>query len=101
MAWEERNGKAYYYRKRRVGTQVRSEYVGSGVSGEGEATEVARDRAERAAARARWKAERAVIEADDGAYDAMADVLALLTRGVLLANGYHRHKRQWRRRRDT
>ena len=28
MAWEERNGNRYFYRKRRVGDRVISEYVG-------------------------------------------------------------------------
>ena len=30
MGWEEKNGRRYYYRKRRVGGQVISEYVGTG-----------------------------------------------------------------------
>ena len=30
MAWEERNGNQYYYRKRRQGNRVVSEYVGKG-----------------------------------------------------------------------
>ena len=30
MAWEERNGKSYYYQKRREGDRVVSEYIGTG-----------------------------------------------------------------------
>ena len=33
MAWEDRNGRLYYYRKRREGKRVVSEYVGNGFAG--------------------------------------------------------------------
>jgi hypothetical protein len=34
MAWETRRGRQYYYRKKRVGTKVVSEYVGTGQFGQ-------------------------------------------------------------------
>jgi predicted XRE-type DNA-binding protein len=34
MAWETRRGRQYYYRKKRVGTKVVSEYVGTGQYGQ-------------------------------------------------------------------
>ena len=34
MAWEARGNKSYYYRKRRIGRRVVSEYVGSSETAE-------------------------------------------------------------------
>jgi hypothetical protein len=36
---------------------------------------------------------------DDTDVALLADLLATLTRAVLVTNGFHQHKRQWRRRR--
>lgn len=94
MGWEERNGNRYYYRKRREGDRVRSEYVGAG----GVALAYALARVEdRRAARATAAALDALFRTtDDACGRLMASAVALLE-----AAGFHRHKRQWRRRRMT
>ena len=71
MAWEERRGSRYYYRSVRVGERVRKEYVGAG-----EAAELAAPGAE------------------------LCEMVGVLARAELVVAGYHRHKGQWRFRRE-
>ncbi len=94
MAWETRNGQRYYYRKRREGKRVVSEYQGR--------AEVAELSAQcDAYARQRREAERAEAEALDRMLAELSSLLRLLTHATLIANGYHTHKGQWRRKRDS
>ena len=99
MAWETRAGRRYYYRKRRDGGRVVSEYIGSGPGAEAMATldDYARilERQEREA----WKAEVAHQREIDRALDDAGTLLRLLTHATLVANGYHSHKGQWRKKR--
>src|SRR4051794_29061450 len=99
MGWEERRGKRYYYRKRRIGGRVISEYVGSG-----EAAEVAA--AQDNAARTQRAASRALLANEQIQYEAMNQVVAQFqaavrtqVRAQLETQGYHQHKGQWRRKR--
>ncbi len=97
MGWETRGGKSYYYRKERDGASVRSMYVGGGETAaliaqleEMRSGEVEHERElER---RARAQAETADVE-----HAAFDEMVKLLTKGALLAAGFHTHKRQWRR----
>jgi hypothetical protein len=53
MAWEQRRGQFYYYRKVREGWRVRSKYVGSGIVAQicaGDDDDKRRDRAAKRAA---------------------------------------------------
>jgi hypothetical protein len=99
MALETRRGRSYYYRKERRGGRVVSVYGGGGeiaaLLADLQALET-----DRAHAR-RWQRqqERAAIEAHDPALAALERALRTLTHAVLVANGYHAHKRQWRRKR--
>lgn len=100
MAWEERNGKLYYYRKRRIGQTVVSEYVGSGSLVELIAKV---DTYERANARMKREEEKQLVEADleiARELDQIGDLVRALTFSVLLDLGYHTHKGQWRKKRD-
>lgn len=99
MAWEQRAGRRYYYRKVRDGGQVRSKYIGSGDLGRFCAQS---DRDERRARKAERDALRALqqAEADIDRQLASAEAtIAALTADALTAAGYHRHKGQWRRKR--
>ena len=96
MGWETRGGRRYYYRKRRIGGAVRSVYVHEFSAGLVEAL-AAQDRDYAAQVRQAVAAER-----EEGARDAGAcRALRGEVRDLLLAAGFHQHKREWRRRRMT
>lgn len=100
MGWENRNGRQVYYRKRRIGQRVVSEYVGSGEAASMLALldEHERDKAERL--RHTW---RKTIEREAGIDALLNDagrILKTMTDATLAAYGYRRHKGQWRKRRS-
>ena len=101
MAWEKRQrGGHYYTRSKRVGGRVVREYVGTGRIGELAAAADARERAKRAAEAEAWRTERVEMAATDELVREFDALVSLLTRGTLIAAGYHRHHRgEWRRRR--
>ena len=90
----------YYYRSKREGQHVRTEYLGTGVLALAIAVldveERERQGQERAAVRAEQEAQRTV----DRKIDEEGDLVKALTQAALIANGYHKHKGQWRKRRD-
>jgi len=99
VGWEKRRGRRYYYRKRREGGRVVSEYLGRG---EWVATAIYLDgqsRKERARKRAREQREHEAVLKVDRQLAEVGAVIAALTRAALLESGYHLHKGQWRRRR--
>lgn len=103
MGWEERRGRRYYYRKRRVAGRVVSQYVGTGPAAEAlaavDTARRARDVADRMLAREQeQRAQEALRQA--AAEEATLDrIIADLTRATLLVAGWHTHKGLWRRRR--
>lgn len=101
MAWETRRDRGRYYtRSRREGGRVVREYVGCGVVGERAAALDAERRAERESERAAIRAEWERARAAEAELVNLHRAVDLLTRGALLAAGFERHKRQWRKRRD-
>ena len=100
MAWEERNGRMYYYRKRRQGKRVVSEYVGAGIGAEAIATMDHIDQEELKAARQRKQHERAQYLKEERGSLEFGELTRLLTRAALLTEGFHPHKGQWRKRQD-
>ena len=100
MEWERRGNRRYYYRKRRIGDKVDSEYVGRGPLAELLAEEDECERQSRIAEQRRKQAARAEVKAIDDELDDYGDMVRTLTRAVLLANGYHPHKGQWRKKRN-
>ncbi len=100
MGWENRNGRRVYYRKKRIGRRVVSEYVGSG---EAASMLAILDEHERDKAELKRRAWRKTIESDAGIESLMRDaghIVKTLTDATLAANGYRRHKGQWRKRRS-
>jgi hypothetical protein len=90
MGLEKRGSRCYLYHKRRVGRRVFSEYVGSGPLAELIAERETADREAR-------KAERE--EEPDPEIAELYELAMLLARAHLLAEGYHQHRGNWRRRR--
>jgi hypothetical protein len=93
-------GKLYYYRKRRERDRVVSEYVGGGLIVDLEQKRAEIDKGIREGQALQLKLERLTAKQIDAALDEFGDVVDTLTNAVMISMGYHRHKRQWRRRRD-
>jgi len=99
MGWENRGSGRYYYRKRRIGRRVVSEYVGGGELGDVAALLDAAARRSREAERERRLKERQkVMEIEEAGSEAAEAIRGLATAWLLVA-GYHMHKGKWRRRR--
>jgi hypothetical protein len=101
MAWEDRNGRCYYYRKRREGKRVVSEYVGGGFTGAIAELFDMEDREETSYRRAEIRKLKGSAQAFDSQVDQMEKYTQAITRACLLLAGYHAHKRQWRKRRNV
>jgi hypothetical protein len=99
MGIEFRREGAYYYRKRRVGGRVVSEYAGGGLLALAARERAEEGRAERAAAGAAWRGERERLEAEERAAAGYFDLVEAQVREMLTSAGYHRPKRRWRKRR--
>ena len=103
MAWQEVDGRRYYYRGRRLCGRTRRVYVGAAGSPAAELAAAAdglRRLGREAAARERH-AERERHREAEAPLLALCERTDVLTRAALLAAGFHRHYRgQWRRRRE-
>ena len=97
MAWERRGNRHYYYRKRRHGGCVLSEYLGAGELAQTAAALDSLERDLRQAEREERQAHRAL----DAQVDEVIDLFRALTHALLLTAGYHTHKGQWRKRRHA
>ena len=104
MPWHQASptAKAYYYRSvrsARVGGQPRRQYVGGGLVGEAAATADARRRVEREIQARAWREEQARRDAARALLLQLISLTDLMAEAELLAGGYHRHSRTWRKRR--
>jgi hypothetical protein len=95
MGWKTINGRSYYYKSRREGGQVKTDYCGAGAPGLLMSLLVAEDQAEREAIRA----ERAESLAEDRAVAEWFDGIQAIADAAIIAAGFHKHKGQWRRKR--
>jgi hypothetical protein len=101
VAWEDRNGNSYYYRKRREGKRVVSDYVGNGFLGQlAEAVDID-ERYEENLARTNFRKQKRNVKLIDEQVREVEKYIRAVTRAVLLLSGYHSHKRQWRKRRNV
>jgi hypothetical protein len=100
MAWEERKGRRYYYRKVRKGGRVFSVYEG-GIGGTLAEQGDAQAKQTRKRETRTLRAELARQDAIDAKIDEAWRDAEQVAREALEAAGYHRHKRQWRLKRDA
>lgn len=97
MAWKQIGNHAYYYKSRREGGRVVTEYVGRGQVASLIAQMDALTREDRELERE----EREAIEDRERELAAWSDRVETLATAAMIAAGFHKHKGQWRRRRDA
>ena len=96
MAWK--NG--YYYRNKRSGGKVVTEYVGGGLIGEFVAQADDERRQERQEKRHAWKAIVDAENATDALLDGLTEAVNAYAGALMLVSGYHLGgNRQWRKKR--
>ena len=96
MAWETRGKRDYLYRKKRVNGRVKSEYIGTGFQAELIARMEAIEAQQAELVRDAERSERHQQDAIDTAIKQHGGKLRRLVNAVLVAAGYHQHKRRWR-----
>jgi hypothetical protein len=96
MGWEQRGGGKFYYRKRRVGGRVVSEYVGNSDAAELNAWLAAEMRRERKEEKERMEEALAEDQRADRVFQELDDWVHAITHGYLTAHGFHQHKGEWR-----
>jgi hypothetical protein len=87
----------YYWRSRRDGSKVKTEYVGVGYFASLLAQIDQAEREKLAAERTARLKEAAAYQALDDEINTLHGVVETLTAAAMLAAGYHKHKRQWRK----
>jgi hypothetical protein len=97
MGIEQRGNGLYYYRKERRAGRVVSVYAGCGLLGTLASELDAERRAEQEYKRKQERAARGEIERQDKAVRELSQIAQTVARAVLLAEGCHTHKGQWRK----
>jgi hypothetical protein len=101
MAWEPRGTKLYYYRKKREGNRVISEYVGNGPSATLFSDLDRKDHEENVQTQARWRVQKLEFKEIEAEIEELNEIVCELVRATLLSSGYHPHKGQWRKKRNV
>jgi hypothetical protein len=101
MGWKRINGNDYYYRSVRSGGKVVSEYFGGGEAAGLIARIEAIEREQKEALRHDEKTERERADREERELSEWFDRIEAAADLAMEAAGYHRHKGQWRRRRDV
>jgi hypothetical protein len=97
MGWEYRGNRLYYYRKKREGKHVISEYIGVGTTAYLIAELDREDRLARAFDATEWKKQKNEIKKVDNEMNQLQKSINGFVRALFLTSGYHPHKGQWRR----
>jgi hypothetical protein len=100
MGWKTINGHRYYYKSEREGGLVKTTYFGAGEFGSLMAQVDAVDRIEKAADRERVREERAESDAEERSISDWFDDVQAVADEALARAGFHKHKGQWRRKRQ-
>jgi hypothetical protein len=99
MGWEQRGNHSNYYRKERIGARVRSVYVGRGRIADMTAALDAVQQRDLERERRKEQQEQHTSQVLDASIESLAKLVSTLTEAVLVAHGFHQHKRQWRKKR--
>ena len=97
MGWETRGNNQYYYRKKRVGDRVLSEYVGKGILAEYAHKLDMALRKERLEKLKNEKDKLKDIEKIEEEIKMREKHIQKLVEAAFLISGLHTHKREWRR----
>jgi hypothetical protein len=100
MAWVKKGNREYYYRSRRVGDRVYSEYVGTGFLAELIEEQDQKERMERELERRREMEKRRAHKRLERQADEVYDLINTMVQAAFLVTGHHTHKRQWRKRKN-
>lgn len=100
MAWEQRGNSLYYYRKRRNGKQVSSEYVGSGPMARLVSDLDQEERDEQKHTSTQWHRQKQEVRSVELDLAQLHEMTNHLIKATLLVSGYHPHKGQWRKKRN-
>lgn len=99
MGWETRKGGTYYYAKERTGARVVSRYIGAGELVHFVETMETERREEKELNREAWRLERGQMRREEERATEIFAAADELMEAALLAAGFHKHKREWRRKR--
>jgi hypothetical protein len=99
MAWEERGNRKYYYRKAWINGRCVSEYIGAGIVAPLIETQDKWEKKKNKMKRAEMRKLRKRDEALDARINEVFAINRNLVDALFLLNGYHLHKRQWRKKR--
>jgi hypothetical protein len=99
MGWENRKNGSYFYTKERIGSRVVSRYIGNSETARLISQFEQMRREEKEIEREIEAAAVAELAAEDDEAERIAELVDLLTKGALIAGGFHQHKGIWRRRR--
>ena len=101
MGWEQRGKGRYYYRKKRVGQRVMSEFMGTGSLADLYSDLDTVARIERCLTRTEWAKQRMEASNLEAELKHLNEIISNLVRATLLVSGYHSHKGQWRKARHV
>jgi hypothetical protein len=108
MGWEPRRGGSFYYGKERRGKQVVSIYYGKGPLATLAECQVDRGRLQaelerhrREELRGLWSKIRGYHDRVEKSVQRLFDSVEAAFHSAMIAAGFHRHSRQWRRRRGS
>jgi hypothetical protein len=100
MAWDEVNGRRYYYRSERVDGRPVRRYVGKGDVAELAAAADAARRVEREIEARQRQAEQTRLNEAEAPLVELCELTDILVRAALVVAGFHQHARgSWRKRR--
>ncbi|MBR9803266.1 hypothetical protein GYB59_16955 [bacterium] len=101
MSWDRKpqTGRRYYYRNKRIDGRSVKEYVGRGPKADKAALRDEEVRLQQQRDHHYWDARIVQIERSGESLTQLVTLAKLLTRSVLIANGFYLHKgHEWRRR---